>query len=138
MLRWDKIGVSNMAGELALMSGLAMWITSSPNIRRKTFELFFYTHHLYILFIVFFVLHVGTSYSCIMLPGFYLFLVDRYLRFLQSQQKVCLVAARLLPCEAVELNFSKATGIIKLINRHDPFQIFLRYRFYFRASWMKF
>ena len=110
MLKWDKIGVSNVAGELGLLSGLAMWATSFPRIRRKIFELFFYTHHLYIFFIVLFVLHVGISYSCIMLPGFYLFLIDRYLRFIQSQQKVRLVAARLLPCEAVEMNFSKAPG----------------------------
>ncbi|WKA07279.1 hypothetical protein VitviT2T_025126 [Vitis vinifera] len=111
LLTWDEIGVSNVAGELALLSGLAMWATSFPHIRQKIFELFFYTHHLYVLFIVFFMLHVGISYSCIMLPGFYLFLIDRYLRFLQSQQRVRLVAARLLPCEAVELNFSKASGL---------------------------
>lgn len=110
MLKWDKIGVSNVAGELALLSGLAMWATTFPRIRRKIFELFFYTHHLYIFFIVLFVLHVGISYSCIMLPGFYLFLIDRYLRFIQSRQRVRLVAARLLPCGAVEMNFSKAPG----------------------------
>lgn len=123
LLTWDELGVSNVAGELALLSGLAMWATSFPRIRQKIFELFFYTHHLYVLFVVFFMLHVGISYSCIMLPGFYLFLIDRYLRFLQSQQRVRLVAARLLPCEAVELNFSKASGKSTVI-RHDPFTFF--------------
>ncbi|KAK8513259.1 hypothetical protein V6N11_013138 [Hibiscus sabdariffa] len=108
VLKWDKIEVSNMAGEIALLSGLAMWATSLPRIRRKMFELFYYTHHLYILFVVFFVFHVGFTYSCIMLPGFYLFLVDRFLRFLQSQQRVSLVSARILPCQTVELNFSKS------------------------------
>ncbi|KAJ4966284.1 hypothetical protein NE237_018133 [Protea cynaroides] len=43
----------------------------------EMFELFLYTHHLYILFIFFFILHVGIIYACMMLPGFYLFLVDR-------------------------------------------------------------
>ncbi|TQD71540.1 hypothetical protein C1H46_042927 [Malus baccata] len=47
---------------------------------RKIFELFLYTHHLYIVFLVFFVFHVGFSYACIMLPGFYLFLIDRFFR----------------------------------------------------------
>ncbi|KAF8380183.1 hypothetical protein HHK36_027665 [Tetracentron sinense] len=111
MLKWDKIGVSNVAGELALLFGLAMWATSFPRIRRKMFELFFYTHNLYVLFLLFFILHVGISYSCIMLPGFYLFVIDRYLRFLQSRQRVRLVSARLLPCETVELNFSKNPGL---------------------------
>ncbi|TYI63951.1 hypothetical protein E1A91_D09G051600v1 [Gossypium mustelinum] len=111
VLKWGKIEVSNMAGEIGLVCGLGMWATSLPQIRRKLFELFYYTHHLYILFIVFFVFHVGFSYACIMLPGFYLFLIDRYLRFLQSQQRVSLVAASILPCQTVELNFCKSPEV---------------------------
>ncbi|XP_045821184.1 ferric reduction oxidase 2-like [Trifolium pratense] len=111
IFKWSKVGISNVAGVVALLAGLTMWAATLPRIRRKFFELFFYIHHLYIVFVVFFVLHVGFSYSCIMLPGFYLFLVDRYLRFLQSQQKIQLVSARVLPCEAVELNFSKNPGL---------------------------
>ncbi|OIW04864.1 hypothetical protein TanjilG_13704 [Lupinus angustifolius] len=42
---------------------------------------------------------------------FYLFLVDRYIRFLQSRHQVRLVSARVLPCEAIELNFSKDHGL---------------------------
>ncbi|KAK1366580.1 Ferric reduction oxidase 2 [Heracleum sosnowskyi] len=111
-LMWDRVGISNVAGEVSLFFGLAMWMTTFSCFRRKLFELFLYTHYLYVLFIVFFILHVGFSYSFITLPGFYLFLVDRYLRFIQSQQKVRLVSARILPCEAVELNFSKSPGLI--------------------------
>lgn len=110
---WNKFGVSNVAGEVALLSGLVIWMTSFPRIRRKFFELFYYTHHLYAVFVVFFVLHAGFSYSCISLPGFYIFLIDRYLRFLQSQQRIHLVSTRVLPCQAVELNFSKDPGKIK-------------------------
>ncbi|XP_021892103.1 ferric reduction oxidase 2-like isoform X2 [Carica papaya] len=108
ILKWSKIGFSNLAGGVALLSGLAMWVTSIPSIRRKIFELFFYTHHLYILFVVFYVFHVGFSSTCLILPGFYLFLIDRYLRFLQSQQRVRLLSARILPGETVELNFLKS------------------------------
>ncbi|KAK1376191.1 Ferric reduction oxidase 2 [Heracleum sosnowskyi] len=111
MLKWAKIGVSNAAGELALLSGMLMWLTTFPRIRRKFFELFFYTHYLYIPFIFFFVIHVGISYACIMLPSLYLFIIDRYLRFLQSRKGVGLVSARVLPCETVELNFLKSGGL---------------------------
>ncbi|PKI63530.1 hypothetical protein CRG98_016197 [Punica granatum] len=111
MLKWDKVGVSNLAGEISLLAGLVMWATTFPRIRRKLFELFFYTHYLYVVFVVFFVLHVGLSTACTMLPGFYLFVIDRYLRFLQSQQQVQLVSARILPCRAIELNFSKSPGL---------------------------
>ncbi|XP_050222922.1 ferric reduction oxidase 2-like [Mercurialis annua] len=108
MLKWDKFQVSNAAGEIALLCGLIMWITSLRRIRRKIFELFFYSHHLYILFVIFYVVHVGFNDAYVLLPGFYLFLIDRYLRLLQSQQKVRMVSARILPCAAIELNFSKS------------------------------
>lgn len=114
MMKWNRIGISNVAGEVALLSGLVMWITSSSPVRRKLFELFLYTHHLYIVFVFFYVLHVGFAYSCIMLPGFYLFLVDRFLRFLQSQQKIRVVSARVLPCQAMELTFSKDPSKFKI------------------------
>ncbi|CAH9118158.1 unnamed protein product, partial [Cuscuta europaea] len=111
MVKWDPHYVSNIAGEISLVMGLAIWITTIPRIRRKMFELFFYTHYLYVGFMAFFTLHTGIFYACIMLPGFYLFLVDRYLRFLQSTQNVRLNSARLLPCQTFELNFSKTPGL---------------------------
>ncbi|KAI9110029.1 hypothetical protein K1719_019070 [Acacia pycnantha] len=111
MLKWDKVGISNLAGEISLLSGLVLWIVTVPRIRRKAFEVFFYTHHLYIVFIVFFVFHVGTVHTSIVLPGFYLFVLDRYFRFLQSRRHVRLVSARVLPCDSLELNFSKTKGL---------------------------
>ncbi|KAH9604127.1 hypothetical protein KSS87_010467 [Heliosperma pusillum] len=106
-LKWEKVGVSNVAGEIALLSGLILWIATFPRIRRKMFEVFFYTHHLYIVFMLFFFLHVGISYAFYMLPGIFLFIIDRYLRFLQSRQRVRLLSARVLSCQAIELNFAK-------------------------------
>ncbi|CAA0154391.1 unnamed protein product [Arabidopsis thaliana] len=107
MLEWDRTAVSNLAGEIALVAGLMMWVTTYPKIRRRLFEVFFYTHYLYIVFMLVFVFHVGISHALIPLPGFYIFLVDRFLRFLQSRNNVKLVSARVLPCDTVELNFSK-------------------------------
>ncbi|XP_076906789.1 ferric reduction oxidase 2-like [Bidens hawaiensis] len=111
MLKWSKTGVSNVAGELSLIAGLVMWATTIPRIRRKMFEVFFYTHYLYVIFVVFFVFHLGIAYASIMLPGFYLFMVDRFLRSLQSRANVRVVSARVLPCEALELNFSKSVDL---------------------------
>ena len=110
MLRWDFADVANLAGEIALLILLIMRAMSIPHIRRNMFELFYYTNHLYFLIFIFFIFRVGFAFACITLPGFYIFLVDRYLRFLQSWQKVCLTSARILPCVTVELNFSKSLG----------------------------
>jgi hypothetical protein len=108
MLKWTRTKVANVPGELALLSGLVMWVTALPRVRRQMFELFFYAHHLYALFLVLFALHVGVAFFCSILPGVFLFMVDRYLRFLQSRVRVRLVSARLLACDAVELNFCKS------------------------------
>jgi hypothetical protein len=78
-----------------------------PRVRRKMYEVFFYTHHLYILYILFYAIHVGVQYMCMIVPGIFLFLIDRHLRFLQSRQNARLLSARLLPCDALELTFSK-------------------------------
>ncbi|KAL7157940.1 hypothetical protein ABFS83_02G109600 [Erythranthe nasuta] len=111
MLDWPKTGISNLAGELSLVAGLILWATTFPRIRRKMFEVFFYTHHMYIPFVVFFIFHVGINYTSMMLPGFFLFVIDRYLRFLQSRSNVRLLSARVLPSQVVELNFSKTKGL---------------------------
>ncbi|CAA6669830.1 unnamed protein product [Spirodela intermedia] len=99
MVKWDKAGISNVAGELSMLFGLILWATTFRRVRRKILRLFMF----------FFLLHVGISFFYLVLPGVYLFLLDRYLRFLQSQQKVRFISARLLPNETVELNFSKSS-----------------------------
>ncbi|KAJ1385365.1 Ferric reductase, NAD binding domain [Sesbania bispinosa] len=111
MIEWSKTYVSNVAGEIASLIALAMWVTSIPRIRRKMFEVFFYTHYLYILYILFYAIHVGVAYMCMIAPGIFLFLIDRHLRFLQSRQHARLLSARLLPCGALELNFSKTPSL---------------------------
>ncbi|KAJ1385367.1 Ferric reductase, NAD binding domain [Sesbania bispinosa] len=111
MLGWSKTYVSNIAGEIASVIALAMWVTTFPRIRRKMFEVFFYTHYLYILYILFYAIHVGVEYMCMIAPGIFLFLIDRHLRFLQSRQHARLLSARILPCGAVELNFSKTPSL---------------------------
>ncbi|CAI9274041.1 unnamed protein product [Lactuca saligna] len=111
MLEWSRTYISNVAGEIAFVLALIMWVTSITRVRRKMFELFFYTHQTYVLYVFFYIIHVGVAYFCLILPGIFLFLIDRYLRFLQSRINVRLIAARLLPCDTLELNFSKIAGL---------------------------
>ncbi|XP_023636972.1 ferric reduction oxidase 4 isoform X1 [Capsella rubella] len=108
---WNPTYVSNLAGTIAMVIGIAMWVTSLPSYRRKKFELFFYTHQLYGLYIIFYVIHVGDSWFCMILPNIFLFFIDRYLRFLQSTKRTRLVSARILPSDNLELTFSKTPGL---------------------------
>lgn len=88
-----------------------MWVTSLPPVRRVQFELFFYTHQLYVVFVVFLALHVGDFVFSIAAAGIFLFMLDRFLRFFQSRSTVDIVSAKCLPCGTVELILSKPASI---------------------------
>ncbi|PON96997.1 Cytochrome b245, heavy chain [Trema orientale] len=111
LLEWSQTYVSNVAGEIAIVFALVIWATSIGRVRRKMFEVFYYTHHLYTVYIIFYVLHVGAAYLCMILPGIFLFVIDRYLRFLQSRDRVRLLSTRLLPGGTFELNFAKSPAL---------------------------
>ncbi|KAJ4751913.1 Ferric reduction oxidase 8 [Rhynchospora pubera] len=104
---WQRVGRVNLAGAIGLIAGLAIWITSLPVIRRKYFQLFYITHHTYIVFIGFFLLHAGEKHFYLVFSGVFLFSLDKVLCFIQSRREVCIVYARVLPCKAVELILPK-------------------------------
>ncbi|CAN1267528.1 Ferric reduction oxidase 2 [Linum perenne] len=115
MLDWSRSWVSNVAGEIAMVIAAVMWIASSARVRRKAFEVFFYSHHLYLVYVIFYLLHVGAAYGLMILPGIFLFAIDRCLRFLQSQSKARLVSTRVLPgCETLELTFAKCPDRLEI------------------------
>jgi ferric-chelate reductase len=107
MVEWKQIGVANLPGVISLAAGLLMWVTSLHPVRKKFFELFFYTHQLYVIFVVFLALHVGDFVFSISAGAVFLFMLDRFLRFWQSRAKVDIIAAACRPCGTVELVFSK-------------------------------
>ncbi|KAF3437517.1 hypothetical protein FNV43_RR20271 [Rhamnella rubrinervis] len=105
--KWQKTGRIYLAGEIALVSGLVIWITALPQIRRKQFEIFYYTHHLYMVFLVFFLFHAGDRHFYWVFPGIFLFGLDKLLRIIESRPETCVLSARILPCNAVELILPK-------------------------------
>ncbi|KAL7138908.1 hypothetical protein ABFS83_09G014800 [Erythranthe nasuta] len=107
MWKWQKKGRIYLAGEIALITALIIWTTSLPQIRRKWFRVFYYTHHLYIVFLVFFLFHGGDRHFYIIFPGVFLFALDKLLRILQSRTETCVISARVFPCRAVELTLPK-------------------------------
>ncbi|KAH0911039.1 hypothetical protein HID58_034360 [Brassica napus] len=81
--KWQRTGRVYVAGGISLVIGLLMWITSLPQIRRKCFETFYYTHHLYTVFLVSFLFHAGDRHFYWILPGVFLFGLDKTLRIFQ-------------------------------------------------------
>lgn len=111
MLEWNDIGVANLAGVISLASGLLMWVTSLHPVRKWNFELFFYTHQLYVVFVVFLALHAGDFVFSFAAGGIFLFMLDRFLRFIQSRKTVDIISATSLPCGTVELVISKPANL---------------------------
>ncbi|KAK7246071.1 hypothetical protein RIF29_40929 [Crotalaria pallida] len=111
LLGWKDIGVANLPGVISLVAGLLMWVTSLPGVRTWNFELFFYTHQLYVVFVVFLALHVGDFVFTMAAGGIFLFALDRFLRFFQSRRKVNIISSRCLPCGTVELVLSKPQNL---------------------------
>ncbi|KAB1215662.1 Ferric reduction oxidase 8, mitochondrial [Morella rubra] len=105
--KWQKTGRIYLAGEIALVSGLVIWITSLPQIRRRKFEIFYYIHHLYTVFLVFFLFHAGDRHFYMVFPGIFLFGLDKILRIVQSRPETCILAAKVFPSKAIELILPK-------------------------------
>ncbi|XP_035542885.1 ferric reduction oxidase 7, chloroplastic-like isoform X2 [Juglans regia] len=130
ILEWKDIGVANLAGVISLLAGLMMWVTSLHPVRKNKFELFFYTHQLYIVFVIFLALHVGDFIFSISAGGIFLFILDRFLRFCQSRKTVDIISAKCLPCGTVELVLSKPASL-----RYNALSfIFLQVR---ELSWLQ-
>ncbi|XP_017984947.1 PREDICTED: ferric reduction oxidase 7, chloroplastic [Theobroma cacao] len=111
LLEWRNIGIANLPGVISLLAGLFMWVTSLHPVRKDYFELFFYTHQLYVVFVVFLALHVGDFVFSIAAGGIFIFMLDRFLRFCQSRRTVDVLSAKCLPCGTVELVLSKPRNL---------------------------
>lgn len=107
MWKWQKKGRIYLAGEIAFITALVIWITSLPQVRRRRFEIFYYTHHLYMVFLVFFLFHTGDRHFYMVFPGVFLFGLDKLLRMIQSRPITCILSAKVLPGKAVELILPK-------------------------------
>ncbi|KAJ9567883.1 hypothetical protein OSB04_003849 [Centaurea solstitialis] len=105
--KWQKTGRIYLAGEIALVAGLIIGITSLPQVRRKRFEIFYYTHHLYTIFIVFFLFHTGDRHFYMVFPAIFLFAIERLLRIIQSRPETCILSARIFPSKAIEVTLPK-------------------------------
>ncbi|KAF3970840.1 hypothetical protein CMV_005498 [Castanea mollissima] len=130
IIEWKSDGGANFAGVICYVFGLSIWVTALPPVRKRYFELYYYTHHLYVLFIIFFALHVGDTYFSKAAGGIFLFMLDRFLRFWQSRKNVNVISTTCYPCGTVKLVLSKPGNL-----QYNALSfIFLRMR---EISWLQ-
>ncbi|KAL8139942.1 hypothetical protein V2J09_005963 [Rumex salicifolius] len=117
LFSWDEMdSIAILPGVIALLCGLLMWATALHLVRREYFELFFYTHYLYIGFVIFFALHVGDFIFSVVLGGILIFMLDRFLRFWQSRKTVDIISYNALSMIFVNV------GELSLLQWH-PFSV---------------
>ncbi|XLU98696.1 hypothetical protein S245_013036, partial [Arachis hypogaea] len=105
--KWQNTGRIYLAGVITLVTELVIYVTSLPQIRRMKFEIFYYTHHLYTISLVFFLFHGGDRHFYTVFRGLFLFNLDKLLRIIQSSPRTCMVSARTFPSKAVEIVLPK-------------------------------
>lgn len=130
IIEWKSDGGANFAGVICYVFGLLIWVTTLPPVRKRYFNLFFYTHQLYIVFVIFMALHIGDTNFSKAAGGIFIFMLDRFLRFCQSRKTVNVISTTSFPCGTVKLVLSKPGNL-----RYNALSfIFLRVR---ELSWLQ-
>ena len=88
LLDWPAKGVANLPGELAFLASVALYVFSRPSVRRRSFELFAYTHRAAaVAFFVGAALH-WSGFLWFTLPGTLLYLADYAVHVRTSKARV--------------------------------------------------
>ncbi|XP_021733549.1 ferric reduction oxidase 8, mitochondrial-like isoform X1 [Chenopodium quinoa] len=104
---WQKEGRIYLAGGIALITLLIIWISSLPLVRRRKFDVFFCMHHLYVVFLLLFLFHAGDKHFFMVFAGVFLFAMDKLLRVIQSSPETRILSVRIFPSKIIELTFPK-------------------------------
>lgn len=112
VVEWKSDGGANLAGIICYGFFVLIWVTTLPPVRKRYFELFFYTHQLYVFFVIFLALHIGGVNFSKAAGGIFLFMLDRFLRFCQSRRTVNIVSATCFSCGTVKLVLPKPASMI--------------------------
>lgn len=107
--------ISGTTGHLVLVIMVLMYSSAVESIRRPMFEIFWYTHHLFILYYGLLSFHGAegileppTFVYWILGPLFF-YLVERTVRVMRGKQTTMLFIARQHPSKVIELRMKKAT-----------------------------
>ena len=110
---WKHTGISKVAGVVAFLAGIAMWLTSLPNVRARLLNTFYSMHHVHLVFFAFYAFHVDRNHIGEVMGRVFLFFIDQFLRLVQSRRRVTGVSARVLSSGVIELKIPKRPGIKK-------------------------
>ena len=133
---WLGGTVVGITGVVALLVSTTMWFCSQDSLRRKgAFEMFFYTHLLFVVWFIIMLLHAPDFWKWVVLPGL-LFLVEILLRNRKCTHHVSVQALHALPSGVTRVRLDRPAHFkfragdylfvqIPVIARHEwhPFTI---------------
>lgn len=96
-------------GSALLVIALIMWLCALPRMRGRFFELFHFTHLLYLAFFALLIVHAPALWRWAALPAA-LFAVDRGLRIVRRTRMTSLADARALPSGVTRLELARPAG----------------------------
>lgn len=104
-----KSRFTNFCGQMALWCCLIIGVTSLNPIRRRYYEVFYYSHHLFIFVLFFSALHFS-QFVIWMYPAVCLYVMHRILSNTQSRVPCEVVDLEAIPGEITRLVFRRAPG----------------------------
>jgi len=113
-LQLGWLTIAGSTGHLAAFVMILMYSTAVESVRRPMFELFWYTHHLFVVFFVAICVHgaghlIGApDFWAWVLPASIIYLVERVIRLVRGYQATLLHLAIAHPSNVIELQMQKA------------------------------
>ncbi|TMW60546.1 hypothetical protein Poli38472_000588 [Pythium oligandrum] len=105
----DRKRLQNFFGVVAFLCLIVMGITSLYAVRRKFYELFYYSHHLFIVVLFSTCIH-SSSFVIWMYPGICLYMMHRILARTQGGVPCEVVDMEAIPGEITRLVFRRSPG----------------------------
>ncbi|XP_072480342.1 dual oxidase 2 [Notamacropus eugenii] len=113
---WFFESIPGMSGVLLLAVLAIMYVFASHHFRRRSFQAFWLTHHLYIALYILLIIH--GSFALIQLPSFYLYFMvpallycgDKLVSLSRKKVEINVLKAELLPSGVTYLQFQRPKG----------------------------
>ncbi|KAM5235525.1 dual oxidase 2-like [Ctenodactylus gundi] len=113
---WFFETIPGMTGVLLLLFLAVMYVFASHYFRRRSFQAFWVTHHLYVLLYALLIIH--GSYALIQLPSFHIYFLvpaiifgaDKIVSLSRKKVEIAVVKAELLPSGVTHLEFQRPQG----------------------------
>uniref|UniRef100_H0V9P6 NAD(P)H oxidase (H2O2-forming) n=1 Tax=Cavia porcellus TaxID=10141 RepID=H0V9P6_CAVPO len=113
---WFFETVPGTSGVLLLLVLAIMYVFASHHFRRRSFQAFWLTHHLYVLLYALLIIH--GSYALIQLPSFHIYFLvpaiiyggDKLVSLSRKKVEIGVVKAELLPSGVTHLRFQRPQG----------------------------